>query len=104
MKAIWIMHDIALTEDIQRLLEDEGVVGVSRWPRMVGRGPQTGARFDNHVWPGANAGWCVVLEDSRAAALLARLAALRRARQGRAGLWAFTTPVLETLDEKDFEN
>ena len=61
MKAVWIMHDIVLTDEIQDILDELGVVGLSRWKRMTGRGPQSGTRMDNHVWPGANSGAMVVV-------------------------------------------
>ncbi len=97
MKAVWILHDIVLTEDVQDLLDEMGVVGFSRWKRMTGRGPQSGTRLDNHVWPGANSGTVVVVADDVAARLLGRLQALRGEVGGQTGLWAFTTPVLDTL-------
>ena len=63
MKAVWILHDIVLTDEIQDLLDELGVVGFSRWKRMTGRGPQSGTRLDNPVWPGANSGTFVVVAD-----------------------------------------
>lgn len=97
MKAVWIMHDIVLGDEVQDLLDELGLIGVSRWPRMTGRGPQSGTRLDNHVWPGANSGAFVVVEEETAARLMGRLQALRDEVGGKTGLWAFTTPVLETL-------
>lgn len=97
MKAVWVMHDVVLTEEIQDLLDEMGIVGLSRWKRMTGRGPQNGARMDNPVWPGANSGAFVVVADDVAARLMGRLQALRDEVGDRSGVWAFTTPVLETL-------
>ena len=97
MKAVWMMHDIVLTDAIQEILDDIGIVGLSRWKRMTGRGPQSGSRMDNHVWPGANSGAFVVVEDDVAARLMGRLQALRGEVGGTTGVWAFTTPVGETL-------
>ena len=97
MKAVWIMHDIVLSEDIQDVLDEMGIVGLSRWKRMTGRGPKSGARMDTHVWPGANSGTFVVVDDETAARLMGRLQALRDEAGGKTGVWAFTTPVQETL-------
>ena len=72
MKAVWMMHDVVLTDEIQDLLDEMGIVGLSRWKRMTGRGPKSGARMDNHVWPGANSGAFVVVEDDVAARLMGR--------------------------------
>lgn len=97
MKAVWILHDIVLEDEIQDLLDEMGIVGLSRWKRMTGRGPKSGTRLDNHVWPGANSGVCVVLEDDVAARLMGRLQILRDEIGAKTGVWAFTAPVLETL-------
>ncbi len=97
MKMVWIMHDVVLTDEMQDLLNELGIVGVSRWNRMVGRGPKSGSRMDNHVWPGANSGAFVVVEDEMAARLMGRLKLLRDEVGGMTGVWAFTTPVLEML-------
>ena len=98
MIAVWMMHDIVLTDEIQGLLDELGIVGLSRWKRMTGRGPQSGTRMDNHVWPGANSGALVVVADAVAARLMGRLQALRDEVGSRTGVWAFATPVLALLD------
>ena len=97
MKIVWLMHDIVLTDEIQEILDELGIIGLSRWKRMTGRGPKSGARMDTPVWPGANSGAFVVVEDEVAARLMARLQALRDEVGAMTGLWAFTTPVVETL-------
>ena len=98
MKMVWILHDIVLSEEIQNILDEMGVIGVTRWPRLAGRGPKSGARLDNHVWPGANSASFAVVEEAVAARLMGRLQALRDEVGSKTGLWAFTTPVLEMLD------
>ena len=97
MKAVWMMHDVVLADEIQDLLDELGIIGLSRWKRMTGRGPKSGTRMDNHVWPGANAGVVVVVDDELAARLLGRLQALRDEVGAKTGVWAFTTPVLDQL-------
>ena len=97
MKAVWMMHDVVLVDGIQEILDEMGIVGLSRWKRMTGRGPQSGTRMDTHVWPGANSGAFVVVEDEVAARLMGRLQALRDEVGLQTGVWAFTTPVLEAL-------
>ena len=97
MKMVWIPHDIVLTDEIQNILDELGVIGVTRWPRLAGRGPKSGARMDNHVWPGANAACFAVVEADVAARLMGRLQALRDEVGAKTGVWAFTTSVLEML-------
>lgn len=97
MKMVWMMHDIVLTDEIQDILDELGIIGLSRWKRMTGRGPKSGARMDTHVWPGANSGAFVVVDDEMAARLMGRLQMLRDEVGAMTGVWAFTSPVLEAL-------
>jgi len=97
MKMVWMMHDIVLPDEIQDMLDELGIIELSRWKRMTGRGPKSGTRMDNHVWPGANSGAFVVVDDEVAARLMGRLQMLRDEVGGKTGVWAFTTPVLDTL-------
>ena len=97
MKMVWMLHDIVLSEEIQDILDELGIIGITRWPRLAGRGPKSGARMDNHVWPGANSAAFVVVEEDMAVRLMARLQALRDEVGSKTGVWAFATPVLDLL-------
>ena len=97
MKALWIVYDIVLDETILNILEEFKIVGFTRWPRLSGRGPKSGARLDDHVWPGANAAIMTVQQDDVIADLMRRLQELRDRVGKKTGVWACTTPVLETL-------
>ena len=61
MKIVWLMHDIVLTDEIQEILDELGIIGLSRWKRMTGRGPKSGARVVTPVSPGARSGAFVVV-------------------------------------------
>ncbi len=98
MKALWIIYDIVLDEDIRRLLDEFKVAGFTRWPRLSGRGPGSGARLDDHIWPGANAAVMTVQDEAIVAGLMTRLQVLRNEVGARTGVWAFTTPVLDSLN------
>jgi len=97
VKALWIVYDIVLDETVAGLLDEFKVVGFTRWPRLAGRGPRSGARLDDHVWPGANAAVMTVQDDDLVARLMVRLQVLRDEVGTQTGVWAFTTPVLDTL-------
>ncbi len=97
MKALWITYDIVLDDEITRMLEDCGITGFTRWPRLTGRGPGSGARLDSHIWPGANAAVMTVQEDDVIKRIMVSLQALRDEVGAKTGVWAFTSPVLEQL-------
>ncbi len=97
MKALWIVYDIVLDETILKILEEFRIVGFTRWPRLSGRGPKSGARLDDHVWPGANAAIMTAQDEAVIAGVMVRLQSLRDEAGAQTGIWAFTMPVLDML-------
>ena len=96
MKQLTIVNDVAAGADVRALLEKAGFAAWTRIPRCAGRGPRTGAREDDHVWPGFNETTVAVLDDDRAAGAMEALRALRDANP-RAGLFAWTADVADWL-------
>ena len=96
MKQLAIASDIAADAEVRALLEGLGIDAWTCLPRASGRGPRTGAREDDHVWPGYNAVTLAVVDDALAARALEALRAFRDAHP-KAGVFAWTTPVGETL-------
>jgi len=97
VKALWIAFDMVLDERVRALLAEAGIDSFTRWPRLTGTGPGSGARLDDHVWPGANAAYLAVADEERVARAMEKLQALKDEVDSLTGVWAFTTPVLETL-------
>ena len=96
MKQLTVVNDVAALADVRALLEGLGVQAWTRVPRCAGRGPRTGAREDDHVWPGYNAMTVAVLADDDAARAMDALRAFRDAHP-RAGLFAWTADVADAL-------
>ena len=96
MKQLTVVNDVAALADVRALLEGLGVQAWTRVPRCAGRGPRTGAREDDHVWPGYNAMTVAVLSDGNAARAMDALRAFRDAHP-RAGLFAWTADVADAL-------
>ncbi|MBR6470406.1 MAG: hypothetical protein IKS83_01285 [Victivallales bacterium] len=96
MKLVFIVYNISIEEDVQALLQRQGVRSFTQWPRLVGIGDMTGARLDNGVWPGANSAVAVAVADDRAAALMAAVRALRVGEGRREGIEAFQLNVEDT--------
>ena len=92
MKQLTIANDIAADSEVRALLEGLGIEAWTRIPRCAGRGPRTGAREDDHVWPGHNALTLAVVDDAIAARALGALRAFREAHP-KTGLAAWATPV-----------
>ena len=92
MKQLTVVNDIAADAEVRGLLAELGVEAWTRVPRCAGRGPRTGAREDDHVWPGYNAMTVAVVDDALAARALRELVAFRESHP-KAGLFAWTVPV-----------
>lgn len=97
MQALWILYDIVLDAEILALLKKHGIAAYTRWPRLTGTGPQSGPRLDDHVWPGANAAILTLQPPEVLPPVMAALQTLRDEVGRQTGLYAFTTPVLDTL-------
>lgn len=97
MKALWIIYDIVLDDEMLSLMDEMKIAGFTRWPRISGRGPKSGARLDNYVWPGANSGIMTVQDSAVIARLMSKLQKMRDEVGAKTGIWAFTTNVMETL-------
>ena len=96
-KALWIAYDIVLDDEIVALLASCGITAYTRWPRLTGNGPNSGARLDDSVWPGANAAIMTVADETSIAKAMDALQRLRDEVGTLTGVWACTTQVLETL-------
>lgn len=96
MKQLTIVNDVAAGADVRALLEKAGVAAWTRIPRCAGRGPRTGAREDDHVWPGYNETTVAILDDTSAVRAMDALRALRESHP-RAGLFAWTADVSDWL-------
>ena len=92
MKQLSIANDIAADAEVRKLLAELGIEAWTRIPRCAGKGPRTGAREDDHVWPGYNAVTLAVVDDALAARALDAIRAFREAHP-KAGLAAWTVPV-----------
>jgi len=98
MKAVTVFFNIAIEEEVLAAVRGAGVEHYSEWPRMTGRGAATGARMDNHVWPGANSGILMLVDDKVATTVMDALQKLRDSRVGhQSGIFAYQSPVERTL-------
>lgn len=94
MKAIFITYNQALTDRINKLLDDHGVRGFTRWALTEGRGTHTGEpHYGTHAWPSMNTSVLAIVEDEKIPVLLDALRAVDEVteQQGsRAFVWDIT--------------
>lgn len=89
MKMILITYNVSIESEIIEALPGLGLHCFTQWPRVLGQGQSTGARFDSAVWPGANGMLMAVVEDGTARAAMAGLEHMRMTVAKRDGLKAF---------------
>lgn len=71
MKALFISYNQALTDRINKMLDDHGVRGFTRWGLTEGRGTYDGEpHYGTHAWPAMNSSVLAIVEDEKIPALL----------------------------------
>lgn len=94
MKAIFISYNQALTDRINRMLDNNGVRGFTRWALTEGRGTNNGEpHYGTHAWPSMNSSILAIVEDEKISVLLNELReidALTEQQGSRAFVWDIT--------------
>ena len=76
MKAVFISYNQALTDRVNRILDDQGIRGFTRWALTEGRGSVDGEpHYGSHAWPSMNSSVLAIVEDEK---VDPRLEALRK--------------------------
>ena len=91
MKALFISYNQALTDRVNRILDECGVRGFTRWALTEGRGTYDGEpHYGTHAWPSMNASVLAIVEDDRVDPVLDALRemdALTKMQGSRAFVW-----------------
>ena len=74
MKAVFISYNQALTDRVNRILDDQGIRGFTRWALTEGRGSVDGEpHYGSHAWPSMNSSVLAIVEDEKVNPLLEAL-------------------------------
>jgi nitrogen regulatory protein PII len=74
MKAVFISYNQALTDRVNRILDDQGIRGFTRWALTEGRGSVDGEpHYGSHAWPSMNSSVLAIVEDEKVDPLLEAL-------------------------------
>ena len=94
MKALFVSYNQALTDRINRMLDENGVRGFTRWALTEGRGTHDGEpHYGTHAWPSMNSSVLAIVEDEKIPVLLEALRDIdsTTSQQGsRAFVWDIT--------------
>ena len=71
MKAFFLSYNQALTDRVNRMLDEHGVRGFTRWALTEGRGTYDGEpHYGTHAWPSMNTSILAIVEDEKIPVLL----------------------------------
>lgn len=95
-KQLIIICDVSGSDDVNKLLLSRGADEFTRFEQCSGQGHRTGPRTNDHIWPGYNVMYVVVIEDELATAVMGDLREYRDANPNM-GIYAYITPIEATL-------
>lgn len=91
MKALFITYNQALTDRVNKILDDFGVRGFTRWALTEGRGTHDGEpHYGTHAWPSMNSSVLAIVEDAQVDPVLDALREMdshTRQQGSRAFVW-----------------
>jgi len=88
MKAVLIVHNVAIDEEVNEALESVGINCYTKFPNIIGRGEISEPHLNIDVWPGINCGTFVVIEQVKAKKVMENVRRLRE-KLGTEGIKAF---------------
>lgn len=89
MKAVFISHNQAITEEIEDILNSLAIRGFTQWTEVNGKGSVNGEpHLGTHTWPSLNNTLLTVIPDEKVTRLLEKLSALNKQVEEQ-GLRAF---------------
>ncbi len=97
MKAIFISHNQALTEEIQDILDSLAIRGFTQWTNVNGRGSNIGEpHLGTHTWPSQNNALITMIPDEKVSPLLDKLSQLNNQVEEQ-GLRAFVWNIEQSI-------
>lgn len=91
MKAVFISYNQALTDRVNKILDDQEIRGFTRWALTEGRGSVDGEpHYGTHAWPSMNTSILAIVEDQKVDPLLEALRKMDAATKmqgSRAFVW-----------------
>jgi nitrogen regulatory protein PII len=89
MKAVFISHNQALTEEVEEILDNLAIRGYTQWTEVNGRGSENGEpHMGTHTWPSQNNVLITMIQDEKVNKLLEQLSKLNNQVEEQ-GLRAF---------------
>lgn len=88
MKAVLIMHNVAIDGEVNEMLESVGVDCYTKFTDTLGKGRLSEPHLNIDVWPGVNYGTFVVTDEANAKKIMENVRQMRK-KLGSEGVKAF---------------
>jgi len=88
MKAVLIMHNVAIDEQVDEILVSVGIDCYTKFTNTLGKGQLSEPHLNTDVWPGVNYGTFIVIDPDKAKKVMESVRQLRE-KLGSEGLKAF---------------
>ena len=97
MKAVFLSCNQSMFDAVMDIMDDMQISGFTGWEELMGRGTNDGEpHLGSHAWPTMNSALLTIVEDDKAAELLAALKKLDE-ENNKQGLRAFAWNVTDTI-------
>lgn len=97
MKAVYIIYNQSLTEEIQEILDKLSIRGYTQWTGITGRGSVNGEPHEGtHTWPELNNAHLTIVDDTKVDALLSKLESFNKSVEEQ-GLRAFVWDIVNMV-------
>ncbi len=97
MKAVFIVYNQSVTEEVQEIFDDLSIRGYTHWKGIHGKGTVKGDPHEGtHTWPELNNAHLAVVEDQAVPDLLEKLQKLDKEVEDQ-GLRAFVWNVEQSI-------
>ena len=97
MKAVFISHNQALTEEVEDILKNLAIRGFTQWTEVNGQGTKNGEpHMGTHTWPSLNNALLTIIPDEKVNKLLEALTELDKKVEDQ-GLKAFVWNIENTI-------
>ncbi len=88
MKAVLIVHNVVIEEQVNDALASVGIDCYTRFTNVLGKGRLSEPHLDTEVWPGVNTGSLIVTDQDSAEKIMEKIRQMR-VKLGTEGVKAF---------------
>jgi hypothetical protein len=95
MKAVLIIHNVAIDEQVNETLVSIGINCYTKFTNTLGKGKLSEPHLNTEVWPGVNYGTFIVTDQAKGKEIMDKVRQMRE-KLGSEGLKAFMWEIDDT--------